>query len=482
MNRDVSDFNDLAAVAGMPAVAEQVNKALDRMRKPLCGSDDVGDQPPAPSGFASISGDDIEYDEDRRYSLDTLYRHFFYIYGTKECWDNIRRERMELSHLGHLVGRDKYKKWMESVNRKTVLGLKFEPGADMGPDWVNLFEGWGVEPAAGDCSLILGHINFLCRGRDEEYQWLLNWLAYPLQNPGAKMSTAVVMYGSEGPGKSITFDNVMGRIYDRHKITIGQAQLESSFTEWQSRRLFAVAEEVVARTERNHYKGMLKHLVTGSTLQIDQKHMSLREETNHLNFVFLSNSTVPLELDMGDRRYLVLYVDEVPPADYFTRLFQQVDNGGVEAFFHYLLHRELGEFNAHSKPPLNDEKRDLIGASLTSPQYFHHQWRNGELSIPYSCATASDLFRYFTHWCDQNGEFKRTQRYFGQELARVMKPMRMRIRYPLHDAHENQHRLYIAEPDMEMDWGDMSQAQFIGKRCRDFRTGLEQEGIVRDKA
>src|SRR5690606_38124937 len=57
--------------------------------------------------------------------------------------DNIRRERMELSHLSHLVGRDKYKKWMESVNRKTVLGLQFEPGADLGSDWVNLSEGWG---------------------------------------------------------------------------------------------------------------------------------------------------------------------------------------------------------------------------------------------------------------------------------------------------------------------------------------------------
>src|SRR5690606_34054274 len=117
---DTTDFNVLAAAAGLPAVAEQVNQALMRMRQsnspaPSDGGYDVA-EPPGPSGFASISGEGIEYDEDRRYSLDTLFRHFFYIYGTKECWDNIRRERMELSHLSHLVGRDKYKKWMESVN------------------------------------------------------------------------------------------------------------------------------------------------------------------------------------------------------------------------------------------------------------------------------------------------------------------------------------------------------------------------------
>lgn len=481
---DTTDFNDLAAAAGLPAVAEQVNQALMRMRQgnspAPSGSEYGSGEPPAPSGFASISADGVEYDEDRRYSLATLHRHFFYIYGTKECWDNIRRERMDLTHLGHLVGREKYKKWMESANRKTVLGLKFEPGADLGPDYVNLFEGWGVEPKSGACDLILKHLSFLCRHREEQFQWLLRWLAYPLQNPGAKMASAVIVYGSEGPGKSITFDNIMGRIYGRHKITIGQAQLESTFTEWQSRRLFAVAEEVVSRQERNHHKGMLKHLVTGSTLQIDQKHLSLREETNHLNFVFLSNSTVPLELDMGDRRYLVLYVDEVPKPEYFQQLFQQIDNGGVEAFFHHLINLDLSGFDEHSKPPMTEEKGDLIGASMTSPQYFHYQWRNGELDIPYMCATAADLYRYFTNWCEQNGEFKRTQRYFGQELQRVMKPARLRFGYPEWNSVEGQHRVYVAEPCMAMDFGTDSPAQFIGRRCRLFREGLKQEGIIRE--
>lgn len=476
-----SDFNDMAIEQGLPAVADVVNEALNRVKSPApsekASDIDAASEPPAPSDDWSDS--EGLYDDDGRYSVDTLLKHFSYIYGTKHCWDGLQREQMELANLGHLVGRDRYKAWMESRNRKTVMGLKFEPGQDLGSDYINLFEGWGVEPAEGDCSLILGHIMKLCQNRQAEYEWLLNWLAYPLQNPGSKMATAVVMYGSEGPGKSITFDNVMGRIYDRHAITIGQAQLESSFTEWQSRKLFAVAEEVIARTERNHYKGMLKHLVTGQTLQIDQKHMSLREETNHLNFVFLSNSTVPLELDMGDRRYLVLYVEEVPPPEYFTELFRQIDGGGVEAFFHFLLKRDLGEFGPHSKPPSTEEKRGLIRASMTSPQYFHELWRSGELDVPYSCATASDLFKYFTRWCEENNEFKRTQRYFGQEIQRVMKPHRLEIRYPRSDSLAGQKRVYLAQPDLEKDFEGLG--DHVGERCRAFREELKQLGIIHDQ-
>ena len=30
--------------------------------------------------------------------------------------------------------------------------------------------------------------------------WVLRWLAYPLQHPGAKMRTAMVVHGDEGSG------------------------------------------------------------------------------------------------------------------------------------------------------------------------------------------------------------------------------------------------------------------------------------------
>ncbi|WP_166888590.1 primase-helicase family protein [Pantoea sp. Cy-639] len=92
----------------------------------------------------------------------------------------------------------------------------------------------------------------LCNNRADEYRFLLKWIAYPLQNPGAKMATAVVMFGAEGPGKSLLWEKVVREIYGAYGTTIGQAQLESQFTGWQSRKLFALAEEVV--TPRWHLR------------------------------------------------------------------------------------------------------------------------------------------------------------------------------------------------------------------------------------
>lgn len=109
-------------------------------------------------------------------------------------------------------------------------------------------------------------------------------------------------------GKSLLWELVVKEIYGEYSVTVGQAQLESRFTGWQSKRCFALCEEVVARNEKAHYKGMLKHLITGSTLMIEEKNLPVREESNHMNSVFLSNSMQPLELDLGDRRYMVLKV------------------------------------------------------------------------------------------------------------------------------------------------------------------------------
>lgn len=471
----VNDFNDVHKKYGLPEVARQINKAIDAAF--------YSGKPPAPSDGATDSKE-LEKTalththEAGRYTLQTLFDKFAYIYGTKHCWDGVRGEQMELSHLGHLVGRERYKMWMDSPLRRTVQGIRFEPGVDLGDDWINLFTGWPLEPKKGECRRILSHIQRLCGNRSQEYIWLLQWLAYPLQNPGAKMASAVIVHGAEGTGKSITFDVIMGAIYGEYKTTIGQQQLESSFTEWQSKRLFAVAEEVVSRSERNAHKGMLKHLVTGSTLQIDQKHMSLRQESNHMNLVFLSNSTVPLELDVGDRRYLVLYADDVPPAQYFDDLFAEIKNGGTEAFFEYLLRLDLSNFSEHSKPPYNEEKEHLVNASMSSPQYFHLLWKNGELDIPYGCATTNDLYRYFKRWAENNGEFKRTQRFFSSELQRVMMQGRYRFSYPSITEPQKQHRVFVSKEQLAKIPDAKRMDDWVGHCCIEFNKALDNIGIV----
>ena len=483
MSGESIDFNDVHLACGLDAVADSFQRFIAKLPVVVVSSappsdceppeyfDDIPDDLESPPPSAAGSDDESEYLERMgRYSIKKMLEQFWYVWGTDTCWDNIARKQIRLSHLRHGVGRDRYKAWDESARRKTVWDIVFEPGQELGPRVVNLYDGIKLQPdsrGSSGCGLIVKHIHRLCGGRDDEFDWLMKWIAYPLQNPGAKMASSVIMYGSEGPGKSIIWEEVVKKIYGEFSVTIGQSQLESQFTGWKSRRCFALAEEVVSRSERNHHKGMLKQTVTGSTHMINEKMLPEREESNHMNFVFLSNSTVPLELDMGDRRYLVLYVDKKPPKEYFKDLFEEIKGGGVECFYQLMLSLDLGDFTPHTEPPVNDEKDELIAASLPSPAYFHKLWKAGELDIPYMSAVSGDLFRYFHRWCERTNEFKRTERYFGSELKRVMPQVRTSIKYPGESSGHITKRIYLADEN------DQGNPEKIAEQCRNFKHLLE---------
>ena len=67
------------------------------------------------------------------------------------------------------------------------------------------------------------------------------WLAYPLQHVGAKLRTAVLMHSEmQGSGKSLFFEGVMRPIYGRYAATLGQHQMESQYTDWQSNLLYGL--------------------------------------------------------------------------------------------------------------------------------------------------------------------------------------------------------------------------------------------------
>src|SRR5205085_4828808 len=161
-------------------------------------------------------------------------------------------------------------------------------------------------------------------------------LAYPLQNLGAKLRTAIVMHGDEGAGKNFLFEAWL-EIYGKYGLLVGQDELEDKFNDWRSAKLAVVGDEVSSRQELVHNKNRLKALITSPTVQINPKNLPRREERNHINIVFLSNELQPLALDNSDRRYLVIHTPRAREFEFYRKLKAWRQAGGVQAFYHYLL-------------------------------------------------------------------------------------------------------------------------------------------------
>lgn len=346
--------------------------------------------------------------------VDALER-WVYILGTDRVFDLWLLREYPVRHLRYeLAGNAPlYKAWLTHPARRQVApeDIVFEPSGHCLPHQINLWRGFPLAPVEGDCGPILELVEHLMsetapdpEGRARHVEYLLHWLAYPLQHPGAKLRSALVFHGPQGCGKSLLFEGVMARIYGEYSRVIGQAQLESKYTDWASRCLFVVADEVLAPGEAAHYRHRLKALITGETLMIEAKFATVRQERNAANLVFLSNEQKPLALEADDRRHYVVWCPPKRTDDLYARVGRCIDSGGLNAFLAYLLGLDTSGFDPYAPPPLTQAKRELVELGLRPAERFVRDWLAQQLELPvWPCSTAQ-LYRAFARWCRAHGE------------------------------------------------------------------------------
>ena len=345
---------------------------------------------------------------DKGKAADVFWR-YVYLDGSQDIYDRQLRQRLPAAAVKLALG-DGFALWQNSADRRVIPAenLIFDPRMTESPaDTINTFEGLPLTPNPDleRCQGIVWLITFLCNGQQDAVEWLTRWLAYPLQRVGAKMDTAVLMHSTmEGSGKSLLFGDIMRPIYGPYGATVGQVQLESSWSQWQSNKLYGLFEEVVSRDQRYNQTGKIKHMITGKTVRIESKFMNGWEEANYMNAVFLSNEILPWPIGENDRRLLVLWPEQTLPVKAQKRIGWEIDNGGIEAFYQYLLDYELGDFNERTRPPRTPARQRLVELSRASWETFYYQWRGGELGVPFSICRSEDLHGLFLEWCARGKE------------------------------------------------------------------------------
>ena len=350
---------------------------------------------------------------------DDISGRFIMLEGTLESWDTVRRERVKNATIKENFNRA-FDIWIKSDKRKMIYhkDLVFNPTMQIHEGQINMFDGLPMAPMLNDidqmipqassaqlCGPFISLLKHLCGDEMDVVRWILQWLAYPLQNQGAKMATSILVHGEvQGAGKSLFFGKIMQSIYGRYGVTLGQNGLESIYTDWAEQKLYCLFEEIFNNKSKFGMMGLIKHMITGETIRIDKKFMSGYEQSNHINCVFLSNDTQPLPLEERDRRFLVVWPESKLSAELKNQVMECIDNGGIQAFYTYLLQIPLNNFGSHTEPPMTKAKEKIINYGLPNWKLFLQQWCANELVWPYQCCLSQDLFGAYMAWCRQNNE------------------------------------------------------------------------------
>lgn len=259
--------------------------------------------------------------------------------------------------------------WLKWPQRRVVSRLTYAPGEpqDLPDGAYNLWKGWGCQSKQGPVKPFLELVDYLTAGLTaQEKKWFWQWMAYPLQHPGAKMASAVLVYSQhQGTGKTV-LGYTLREIYGDNAIEVSQEQLHSGFNEWARCRQFVIGDEITG-SDRRQDADRLKHMVTRERLIINQKYQPTYELPDCVNYYLTTNQPDAVHVEAHDRRYLVIEVRGTPlPLDFYRgydKWFRSPQ--GRAAAFHHLLNIDLAGFSPTHPAPETDAKRAMHRVSGT---------------------------------------------------------------------------------------------------------------------
>jgi hypothetical protein len=282
--------------------------------------------------------------------------------------------------------------WLAHPQRRQYEGLVYAPGEALPVNILNLWQGFAVEPVAGDVSLWLDVLAALVPN-DAERCYVLNWIAWKIQNPGGVPDTILILKGAKGTGKNSLFDLLI-LLFGRHAMLADDPELIAGRFTWHLMTLsFAVLDEAVFIGDPKQ-ADRIKSRVTAKTMHYEQKGMDPVQGVNRCAYVMLTNHEYVWQATRDERRAVVVEVGEALRGnlEFWKRYHAWALADGPAALLHYLQAVALTGFNPRLIPKGEALRNQVEQTALRSPAaaWWHQcltegavRWRDGLERVTY---------------------------------------------------------------------------------------------------
>ncbi len=323
--------------------------------------------------------------------------------------------------------------WMNHPLAAHVQRITFDPDkspGQSGTNW-NTWSGFSFQPEPGEWGLLEAHISeVIADGDHDQAEWLLNWMALAVQQPGLVIGTAPVLMGSPGTGKGV-FANAFGQLWGRHFLTVTHAtHVQGNFSGHFFGKRFVFVDEGMFGGDRSA-AGIIKTRMTEPFTLFERKGVDAELVPNHLIFMVASNEESVVPADLADRRWQILRINEAYKENrqYFQAIATQLEHGGYSAMLYDLLRRDLS-VGPDPRTTIKNEGlfEQALRASGPEIRYLFAVLDEGELpqqSAPGNGPGKSTIRALYEDMCNRNNRARYIpQNAFGQKMARIFPSMK----------------------------------------------------------
>lgn len=261
-------------------------------------------------------------------------------WGREDLAAKVSQKRMSVTDdSGNAKMEPIFKHWFNWEDVRDYDGIVFEPMRET-PGRYNLWSGFAINPKKGNWEILRMHIlDNICRGNQAYYDWLMTWMAHMVQRPWEKMSSAVVLKGVRGTGKSMLFD-FLRMLFGNHALKVSNKDaVVGTFNAHQAALVLLVCEEAFWAGDMQAANA-LKDKISSNEMMLTPKGVDSMRVENYMSVAFISNEDWVVPASLGDeRRFFVLEVGEARRGDsvYFKAMKKQMEQeGGLGAFLYDL--------------------------------------------------------------------------------------------------------------------------------------------------
>ena len=227
--------------------------------------------------------------------------------------------------------------------------------------WARLHADRGSVEGSEAVKLFRELVAFLCDGREEMINTLLNWIGYGLFHPAERVRWSILLISElKGAGKSL-LGTTVAQLYGSENASIlpGLGGLLGQFNgSVLQGKAIVVVNETVDKGESTKFGAVeaIKSFITDDQISVEYKGRDRRQIENFCRFMFLSNHPDGLPFDENERRFFVVVckAKEALEAEFYERFVDVcLSEHGLADIALWL--RENFSDTLPSRPPSSDK-------------------------------------------------------------------------------------------------------------------------------
>jgi|11BtaG_2_1085332.scaffolds.fasta_scaffold03677_4 hypothetical protein len=236
--------------------------------------------------------------------------------------------------------------------------------------YLNSYQPHDLVAEKGDVSLLYELLNHVFNNDKDYINHFLDYVSYPLKNPGAKIRHALIIVSTSYQFGKGTLWRMIGEIYGANSLAIDVLQaLDKSkgYTQKAQMVLIDEMQSVGDFSEGRSLLNDLKRIITEKEVSSRELYKDYRIVKTCANYILFSNNKNALALKPNEVRYWV-YITERPRAnqEFYTKIHKWLDDGGAAAILYELLNREISpKFDPNAIAP----KTPFLGQMSTAGEH-----------------------------------------------------------------------------------------------------------------